>query len=237
MLQVETYSCKSDFNPPILEDFVPRYVQKSKPDIPPFMRSIQILFLLILNIICYNLLPSSSSRYLQIAGSRPTSIDEMMFWTIPVKMTINSPPHTITLSLKQLVILDILKVHNWSRSFMLKQEHDTIVICHEYVVFLFMEAGNIDYLTCHVCQLGLNKWILQFCILQENLTGFIASKGLILSFYAQFAHLSLFLCSVRISIGSISYSLIALYPSLLFLSTLTHMEHTPPSSSSSYYNR
>lgn len=135
------------------------------------------------------------------------------------------PPRAITLSLKQLVILDILKVQNWSCSFMLKQEHDTIVIYHEYVVFLFVEAGNIEYLSRLVCQLQLNEWILKVLRPSRKFGQISCIKGLILGFYAQFAHPSLFLCSLQISTGSIPYSLIALYPSLLFLSTHTYGTH------------
>lgn len=33
---------------------------------------------------------------------------------------------------------------------------------YDYILFLFTEAGNIDYCTCHICQVLLNKWMLPF---------------------------------------------------------------------------
>lgn len=35
-------------------------------------------------------------------------------------------------------------------------------ISYDYILFLFTEAGNIDYCTCHICQVLLNKWMLPF---------------------------------------------------------------------------
>lgn len=43
-----------------------------------------------------------------------------------------------------------------------KHRPDKTVISYDSISFLFMEAGNIDYRSCHVCQVLLNECMFPF---------------------------------------------------------------------------